>query len=545
MALAIFGVLGALGVLIMVLSSSLIVNTLNALLVQHMRQIGVMKLVGGSSRQILAMYLSLIFLYGVLALLIAVPSGALAGYVFAGFNAYMMNVTLQGFRVVPLAIVLQVIIAFLIPLGAGYFPVHRGSKINVRQAISNASAGAQPTRLGWLDALARWTPWISRPIWLSIRNTFRQKGRLALTIFTLTIAGAVFIAVFNVRASMTNFMGELARHFMGDVTITFNQNYPIARVEQALAPLPWIEGIEAWGGAAGEIWDENNETLANISMLAPPGDSTLVDKEVVAGRWLLPGEQRALVVSDTIYETYPDLQIGDPIKVKLPGRREELWTVVGVFRFIDMIGDTLAYADRDSLVNLQGLSSRSRTFKLITNDHDPARQKEMVQYLEEYLDGRGFSVASVNAGSLLQENASKAISILVSFLLVLALLTAFVGSIGLTGTMGMNVLERTREIGVMRAIGAVDFEVIKSVVIEGLMIGLITWLLAIGLSLPISRFLLSVITESLLDSAMELSFTPLGIYIWLGVVIVLSFLSSILPAHNAARLTINEVLAYE
>ena len=55
--------------------------------------------------------------------------------------------------------------------------------------------------------------------------------------------------------------------------------------------------------------------------------------------------------------------------------------------------------------------------------------------------------------------------------MIMALLTAFVGSIGLTGTMGMNVLERTREIGVMRAIGAVDFEIMKSVVIEGMMIG--------------------------------------------------------------------------
>ncbi len=127
----------------------------------------------------------------------------------------------------------------------------------------------------------------------------------------------------------------------------------------------------------------------------------------------------------------------------------------------------------------------------------------------------------------------------------MALLTAFVGSIGLTGTMGMNVLERTREIGVMRAIGAVDLEIIKSVVIEGMMIGLITWVLAIGLSFPISKLLLQIISASMMGSNMDVAFTPMGIYIWLGVVIVLSFFASILPARSAARLTINEVLAYE
>ena len=127
----------------------------------------------------------------------------------------------------------------------------------------------------------------------------------------------------------------------------------------------------------------------------------------------------------------------------------------------------------------------------------------------------------------------------------MALLTAFVGSIGLAGTMGMNVLERTREIGVMRAIGAVDRVVMQSVVTEGLIIGLITWVLAIGLSFPISSFLLQLIAEAMMGTSMTLIFTPLGIFIWLVTVIILSLVASILPARNAARLTIREVLSYE
>ena len=154
-------------------------------------------------------------------------------------------------------------------------------------------------------------------------------------------------------------------------------------------------------------------------------------------------------------------------------------------------------------------------------------------------------VSSIEAGLVTREDTSKAINILVIFLLIMALLTAFVGSIGLTGTMGMNVLERTREIGVMRAIGAVDFEIMKSVVIEGLIIGMITWILAIGLSFPISAVLLKIISQAMMGSSMDLSFTTQGVFIWLAVVIVLSFIASILPARNAARLTIREVLAYE
>jgi putative ABC transport system permease protein len=127
----------------------------------------------------------------------------------------------------------------------------------------------------------------------------------------------------------------------------------------------------------------------------------------------------------------------------------------------------------------------------------------------------------------------------------MALLTAFVGSIGLTGTMGMNVLERTREIGVMRAIGATDFEIIKTVVIEGAMIGFISWLFAILLSFPISFGLLYIIANALLNAGLPLVITPSGYIIWLGVVLALSVVASMLPARNAARLTIREVLAYE
>jgi putative ABC transport system permease protein len=174
-----------------------------------------------------------------------------------------------------------------------------------------------------------------------------------------------------------------------------------------------------------------------------------------------------------------------------------------------------------------------------------AGQLLIKNYVDEYLKSRGFEVSGSAAGLQLQEDNSQAINILVIFLLIMAFLTATVGSIGLTGTMGMNVLERTREIGIMRAIGAVDLEIIKSVVIEGVMIGWITWLLAIGVSFPISAALLDIISTSMMGSDLRLVFTPAGIVYWLGVVTVLSVVASMLPARNAARLTINEVLSYE
>ena len=543
--LAVIGVLGILGGLITVLSSSLIINTLNALLTQQLRQIGVMKLVGGRSLQILGMYLTLIVAYGLIALILAVPLGALAGYGLALFIARLLGAVLQGFRIVPAAVVTQVLIAMLIPLGAGFFPVNSGAKTSVQRAISNYRPGSQAAKRKLFNFSTKWTSWISRPLLLSFRNTFRKKGRLLLTIFTLTVAGAVFIAVFNVRDSMDNMMTQLTQHFLGDVTVTFTQPYRVDKIQQNLLRVPGVETVEGWGGVAGEIWDENENVVSKISVVAPPQDTKLLTPEFLAGRWLLPGEQKAIIVSDTIYDFYPNLKPGDKLTVKLPGQRKEEWEVVGIFRFVNVLGDPLAYANFDFIANETHSRNQTASYRIIATSHDAAFQQELTRRLDSYLTDRNFEIQSIQSGSLRQANATQAINILIIFLLIMAILTAFVGSIGLTGTMSINVLERTREIGVMRTIGAVDMVIMQSVIIEGLVIGIITWVLAIGLSFPISSVLLTIVGEAMMGSALRLSFTPLGILIWLGVVLVLSVIASIVPARNAARLTINEVLAYE
>ena len=530
--LIIIGILGALGGLITILSSSLIVNTLNALLAQQLRQIGVMKLVGARSGQILGMYLILVISYGVIALIIAIPLGAVAGYGLAWLMAYLTGAVLAGFRFVPVAVIAQTLIAILIPLGAGFFPVNNGAKTSVQEAISNYRPRRQPAA-NKRSRFSSWMSWISRPILLSFRNTFRKRGRLLLTIFTLTVAGGVFIAVFNVRDSLDIVIKNLLQHYLGDVTVDFSRPYRVDMIRQTLLEVPGVEGVEGWTAAAGEIWDENDNFVSRLSIVAPPQDTQLLNLKLVAGRWLLPNEERAIVVSDSLYLTYPDLQPGDQLNIKLPGRSEESWTVVGVFPFLALFGDPMAYANYDFIAAQNYQPNRAASYRIITHLHDAESNRELTERIDTYLTERNFAVQSVKSGSDMRQKATIAINVVIVFLLIMAILTAFVGSMGLTGAMSINVLERTREIGVMRTIGAVDRVIMQSVIIEALVIGLITWVLAIGVSFPIGNLLLTIIGETL-GTPMELVFTPLGILLWLGVVIVLSIFASIMPARNAA-----------
>lgn len=102
-----------------------------------------------------------------------------------------------------------------------------------------------------------------------------------------------------------------------------------------------------------------------------------------------------------------------------------------------------------------------------------------------------------------------------------------------------------REIGIMRAIGASNGTVLQIILSEGLLLGLMSWLIAALLALPMGALLSNVVGVVLLQTALSFSFSPGGLLIWLGIVLGLATIASILPARNAARLTVRDVLAHE
>jgi putative ABC transport system permease protein len=135
--------------------------------------------------------------------------------------------------------------------------------------------------------------------------------------------------------------------------------------------------------------------------------------------------------------------------------------------------------------------------------------------------------------------------LLVVFLAVMAVLIAAVGGLGLMGTMSINVLERTREIGVMRAVGASDGSVLRIVLIEGVFVGAISWVLALAASYPIGKLLSNMVGLSFLNVPLTYVFATTGAFGWLAVVLLIAALSSLLPAWRAAQLSVRQTLAYE
>jgi putative ABC transport system permease protein len=136
------------------------------------------------------------------------------------------------------------------------------------------------------------------------------------------------------------------------------------------------------------------------------------------------------------------------------------------------------------------------------------------------------------------------VGIIIKMLAAMAIIIALVGSIALSGVLSLGVRERTREIGVMRAIGASSRAVAGLFIGEGLILGLLSWFIALPLSLP-AGYLMTQAMSAALGGEIVFHYTPIGALYWLGIITVLAITASWLPARGATRVSVRESLVYQ
>lgn len=543
---ALFVILGVLGVLSLLLSGFLVVNTINATLAQQTRQVGVMKAIGARAGQIMSLYFGMALVYGLLALLVGLPLGMLGAVGLARFASTFLNFDVSGPGFAPQVLALQIGVALLMPLLASAYPIYSGARITVREAIASYGLGKGRFGRGPFDhlllAVQRFLPFVRRPLVISLRNTFRRKGRLALTMVTLTLGGAIFVGVFSVRSSLFNTLALANRYDNYDVAVEFSRPYRDQQIQAAVLQAPNVMTVETWGSDGVVRLRPDGSESARIRVRAPYADTQMIQPNLLAGRWLAPEDENAVVLNSNVLSDEPDLAVGDTVTLRLNGKERE-WTVVGIVQSI--LTQPTAYINYPYFAQQTGTAGRASFARVATEQHSPAAQAAAAVALEAGLEEAGFQVSRVETKFQRQESVRLQFNILITFLLVMALLIAAVGGMGLMGTMSINVLERTREIGVMRAIGAATGSILQIVLVEGVLIGLISWAQGVLLGWPIGRLMSNQIGLAFVDSPLEFRYSVDGALIWLLAALLISAIASFWPAHNAASLSVREVLAYE
>lgn len=537
--------LGALGILALLLSSFLIINTLAAIMAQQVKQIGMMKAIGARAGQIMSMYLAMVGLFSLFSLLLAVPLGAIGGWAIARIFANLLNFDISGLALSWQVVLVQLLIALIGPLLAAVYPILRGVRITVREAVSDQGITGSAFGGGVVDRLILGLQGIvpfERPVQISLRNTFRRKGRLALTLVTLSLATAIFISIFSVRASLQQTLEDALNFFDYDVLVQFNRPYRTDEIEREAAAVDGVQDVESWGFSTVQRVRPDGTESDSIVVYAPNANSPLLNPTLISGRWLQPGDQNAVVLNTDVLRTEPDVTVGDTIILSLEGRDTE-WVVVGIARGL-LTGPNI-FINYDYFSRVTRSVGEAQVVLASTDEHTPLFQTEVGQALEAHLRDAGFRVGQMQTIAQARTIIGSVFNVVIAFLLFMAVLLGIVGGLGLMGTMSINVLERTREIGVMRAIGASDSAVLWIVLVEGMVIGLVSWLIGGLLSLPLSRLMANAVGATLLQSTPTFAFSVSGAIGWLLIVILLSAVASFLPARNASRLTVREVLSYE
>jgi putative ABC transport system permease protein len=446
------------------------------------------------------------------------------------------------------ALVYQIGAGLVTPLLAGFFPVAQGVGISVREALNAYGLGSGRYGQRLIDRIIARLPVrvLPRMATLALRNTFRRMGRVALTEITLVAAGAIFMMVLSTHYSFNRTIEQIFRGFGFDVMVGFQQLQRIDEVIPQIESRPNVELAEMWVFSSGktrlpgavEAGSEYDVFLRGV-----PTDTVLYTPELVAGRNLDPADGRAILLNQKLARTM-GVEVGDQIVLDLGDAGESLWTVVGLIFDLGGRDQDTAYVHLHTFNRELSLGDRASVAQIKSVVQTLDAQTAMEQDLRDYFEAEGIGLSFTDTAIRNQEQANAQFSILTTLLLIMTCLIAVVGSFGLSGTLSINVLERRREIGVMRAVGASSADVAFIFMGEGLLLGLLSWALAVPISLFAGRYFVDALGQ-VIDFPAVYYYSINGVWIWLGIVVGLALIASWLPARRATRISVRESLAYE
>lgn len=540
--------LEAFGLLCLVLSGFMTATLISALLSQQIRQIGIMKAMGASTRQVMGVYFGTVLILSLIALVIAIPLGIIGGRVFAISVAPPLNINITSNAIPLWAYIAQIALGILVPLLTATYPVYRGSRVTVSEAISDYGVSRANFGTSRFDNLLGRIRGLPRPLMLSLRNTFRRRARIFLTLVMLAAGGTTFIASWGAAASWNQTIDDAFANIHYDIDVRFAKPYAAGAIEKSIRTIPSVTGVEAWGYLMSAAFPKYADGTYGgpFAVLAPPASTTLINPPMIEGRWLRPDDTNAMVVdigfTQKAKEQGTPVHVGDKLTLNLNGQ-DTAWHVVGIAGKIG--SQSAAYTNYDYLAKITQTQGLAACARVVVRGHSQTLQKTVSKALEQRLAEDGFNVFVIQRLAFSRQVLKNHIIIMLVFLMPMSILVATVGALGLASTMSVNVMERTREIGIMRALGASTRTILQTVIMEGVLIGVLSWLLGIAGAMPVTTIIASNAGRIFLRVPLHIVIPLWAPILWLVIVIIIAIIASFLPAWSAARLTVREVLAYE
>ncbi len=530
----------AIGLLSFIMGAVMVSQLITAILASQIRQIGILKAVGATRPQVLGIYLRMVGMLALASTLAAIPLSFFSGYAYARFVAKTLN-----FDILSLSLPINVYVyiagaGLLLPVLLSAPLLFGGLRTSVADAI--ADYGIQPDRkagtLGFLSRL--FLPGI---VILAVRNTLRRRARFAVTIGTMGLGVAIFSTGFNVREALVRFLADAKNSMRHDVQIVLSKSMGRDEAVSRFQKLANVKRIETWNGGKGRLQTGRVSTAGGIGIVALPYDTDLLRSEILSGRWIAESDEFEIVMNQGAWDRTGKPVVGETFLLDLPkgGVRTRL---VGVVKEFD-VGKI--YIDQKKYDFAAGAGGRINSLMVVARDRDYAHVIALKKEIERTIAGSDLDILYVVSQAERSQIIYDHLDIILTVLSLLAFLVLSVSALGMAAAMGITIMERTREIGVMRAIGAAPGTIFRLFVAEGMVVSavsvLVGSLFAWPLSTAASVFFGNLILGS--DVPLAFAFSLRGFFITVVLTLGFGILASRIPAGRAVRVSTREAIAYE
>lgn len=527
--------LGVITVLALLSAVVLISNTMSTLVAEQTREIAVMRAIGARRRQVASVYLRTALLLGAIGALVGTALGIVLANVLARYFAATFWAVDVGPGLDVSVVVVSVLVGVLTPPLAALPAIRRGARVDLREALE-ASGSAHGGERG-LDRLLRRAGALPRTVQIGLRNTGRHRRRSLATASMVALAVGNLLAVLAMAAGATQATQSAWRDHLEDVQIgTGGRSVLDERAETAIKDTPGVAEAEPvlknaveLAGRDAVVWAVEHDPLFRFRLSD--------------GRWFSEAEYddaaRVAVVERNIAQN-AGVGVGDRITLTTAMGDADV-TVVGIARNQQEDGTAL-YVPLTTAREILDRPSGATAYWIAMDTPDPEFVDRTTSLLEDRLAELDNEVTS-EIRYIAERDEVAANRSLTSTIAVLGFVIVAMSMVALANTITANVFERTREIGILRSIGARGRDVRRIFATEGLALAVAGWLLGIPLGYALNRLLVRLVWE-VIDVRLPVVFPPANIFIALVGTIVVALLVLLIPLRRAVRLRPGDALRY-
>lgn len=517
----------------------IIINLLNFIMSKQTKQIAIMKSAGADTWDIALPYFLYVLLISIGAIIISIPIAIAVGSGYSNFAAGILNFKITSYEIPFWVYAVQVSSGILIPLIASCYPIYRSCKITIKEGLAEQTGSNKKTK-DKISFIRRIINKANTKITISLNNVFRKKGRTLLAILALATGGVLFMTSQNIVASIDKTVDVSMNTFSYDYNVRLYGQYPDEKIMKALDNIEGVDEAEIYEANTASFEKEDGTDSAYYTIKALPRDSSMVNFELIEGANIKTSDN-AVIINKALWDEEKWIQPGMKVTMEIGGQSTSV-VIAGIVNEVPPLPSI--YMNLDNYEKIFSGSSR-QNIMISAKNLTPEDQMEVSKQVEEMFKANGIEISENWNIGLLRKSYVEHLNVIVNFLSVVALLAVVVGGLSIASAIGINVSERKRELGILRAIGVNSWQTISMITLEVIIMGVAGWLLGLILAYPISIWTGNYFGQIFLHSELNNTLSISGAFIWLAISIIVSFVSGLVPACKTASSPLKEMLAYE